>query len=162
MNIVVKRIIVALVIAAIAILALFVAGSMITFHLLMRTPQHTIQEVNWLPPHAQVLFFSDSHGGFHGDGETYLAFTALPVDIDRLLGDLSDSHGVSWTTNTLDEAALRTIDCVCRNLKVPGQVRPEIRDTYLVAHSPVFDGIYYTLIVVNREKTRCWYIRVTN
>ena len=161
MNIVVKRTIAGLVIAATAIIALFVVGSMVALHLLMRTPQHTIEEVKWLPPHAQVLFFGDSHGGFHGDGETYLAFTASPVDIDRLLGDLSNSHGVSWTTNTLDEAALRTIDCVCRNLKVPGQVRPDITGTYLVAHSPVFEGIYYMLIVVGRDKTRCWYIRVT-
>jgi hypothetical protein len=117
--------------------------------------------VKWLPTHAQVLFFGDSHGGFHGDGETYLAFTASPVEINPLLDDLSNTHGVLWATNTLDEAARRTIDGVCRNLKVPAQVRPETTNTYLVAHSPVFDGIYYTLIIIDRDKTRCWYLRVT-
>lgn len=161
MKTVVKRIIAGLIIVATSTVVIFVVGSMVIFHWAMRIPQHTVEEVKWLPHDATVLFFSDSHGGFHGDGETYLAFTASPVEIAKLLGDLADSHGVSWMTTRLDKAACRTIDCVSRNLRVPTQFRPDTTNTYLVAHSPVYEGIYYTLIVVNQDKTHCWYIRVT-
>jgi len=48
-------------------------------------PTRTVEDVRWLPSSAEVLFFKDTHGGWHGDGSTLLVFTCTPSDLRSVL-----------------------------------------------------------------------------
>ena len=125
------------------------------------TPIHRISEVQWLPEQANVLFFKDNHGGFHGDGTTYLSFTTETANIPLLIEYFSRSHGLNWETNALDQSAIQTINGAAGNLKVPPEMKPDPGKHYIIGHKQPFQMLYYTLVIIDADTKQVWYIRIT-
>ena len=110
-------------------------------HLCTR-PTRTAEDIGWLPPSAQVLLFHDDHGGFHGDGTTFLIYRCRQ---DELPHDLRPPP--------VDQETIDRLHLLAQHWEVPSNLMPDLTKASIRWVPSRF--------IVDLETNQVWYLTVT-
>ena len=117
------------------------------------SPIHSIKEVSWLPSDATNVFYYNTRS-WSDSGRVYLTFTAPAARIQPIIERFSGGP-TFWTTNALDDTAVRTINAALMAYDV---YKPNTSHPYIVGRCPEVDGRYRWLVIIDTNLNKFWYI----
>ena len=126
-----------------------------------RVVQH-FREIGLIPKSAKNIFVRDNHGGFHGDGLTFLTFK---VSDNKPNFWMKNPHpfwlkDASWKSLPFQENGVQSLyDSVIRELIIPKEIRPDLQSKSLLYF--IYERNTQDIYIVDEQKKRYWYLNVT-
>lgn len=131
-----------LIFGAVLLLPVLAMVAINTLFCLAGRPTRTVEDIRWLPSSAQVLLFQDDHGGFHGDGTTFLVYRCrraeLPDDLQPL---------------PVDQETTGRLLSLARRWEVPPNLMPDLTKAS-IRWVPL-------RFIVDLDANQVWYLNVT-
>lgn len=113
----------------------------------------------FIPPNAADVLVKDNHGGFHGDGLTFVAFSCVEVP-----PSFWTKHA-EWKPMPLEKRAQTTFDVVCGQLNVPEPQKPNLKSStlaYFIDDKSDYREIHTGHLFLKDDNThQYWYLNWT-
>jgi hypothetical protein len=118
-----------------------------------------LKEIGFIPGSAKnVVYKSNGHWDFHGDGSTFLTFTCSPSDLKRLQAWVFVPD-IVWRESPLDEPSIETMQLTAEQLDIESEQLPDLKSASLLFWSAGLLGsrIYVTMYMIDTSTNRFWY-----
>ena len=115
------------------------------------------QEHGLVPANATDIYIQDNHGGFHGDGLTFLTFTCVSQEPNIPIKP-------NWEKPPLFEKAQSTFDFVINCFSVPAHYLPDMSSPsvyYMINDRGGGEFHVGHLYIHDKEKDQYWYFNVS-
>ena len=120
-----------------------------------------------LPKGSESVYLRDDHGGFHGDGCTFLTYTCSENELTDLEARIQQAFGRVWERAPLGWPELNTIRIASEVLQIPKELGPDgISPSLKCVHS---DNVlpsdrraqyFKNECIIDTKSRRVWYIEV--
>ncbi|MFQ5684848.1 MAG: hypothetical protein ACE5HC_16465 [Candidatus Binatia bacterium] len=132
-----------------------------------------LRDRGYLPADAREILVKDSHGGFHGDGTTFIVVECSPECLRELRAKinkdydyrLSVSPHESWRRSLHDDAAKRTLEITADKENDDSSLLPDIGSKGLEFRciGRIKEPFSYctTLYIIDHAVGRFWYMNIT-
>ncbi|MEN8131601.1 MAG: hypothetical protein ABFS45_15695 [Pseudomonadota bacterium] len=132
-----------------------------------------LRDRGYLPSAAQNVFVNDSHGGFHGDGTTFIVFDCTDSCLNDLRAKISQDHDYRlsrnpdevWKRTLKDGAAKRTLEITTQDVKQIESLVPDLNSENVefrcIGRVTTPFSFCTSLYLVDIKAGRFWYMNIT-
>jgi len=133
-----------------------------------------LREIGYIPQEAHDIYISDAHGGFHGDGDTFLVFSCPRECLISLKDRIERGYsfqiargftsGWSGYSDANISEINRTIELITSQNQKSAKHKPDIRSPdviFLCGDKNPRDGYCGSLFAIDFSSQRFWYLNIT-